>query len=418
MLVWIFFSNGITETSAMVLAAALEGVVQDGEIILIASLCLVAQILFYSMEGYHLMCYYRHCGPMLWQATPPVSSIDEVDDLLMHTVSSARLIKPTRRLRGVLQPDSDAQKEPHRTLRALHLARRPLRVWCQPKRLASDQHNRLVCAWLADVSYTGNGNGIFYHYVRALAALIAAFITGISSSSDGEASSLGSLHTAPLILIAVQLGIVLHCLATRAAGDRLEGLVSGIEAAACAIAVALLYASALSNSSSIEAATTDGAQESSSAASASEGFGSRGQLTAFIFTTVSIILPLCLNLYDNVVMAFLEAYMERDRKQGVCLFLRNMIVMPFTSLANFLDLGNGLGAVAEMWSDMTDSCFKFCRSQATRMSTRSFQRYRATLDSFQRRKVGKGTKSDSTLAPTKANSQIISLALPGPRINI
>ena len=417
-LVWIFFSNGITETSAMVLAAALEGVVYDGEIILIASLCLVAQILFYSMEGYHLMCYYRHCGPMLWQATPPVSSIDEVDDLLMHTVSSARLIKPTRRLRGVLQPDLDAQKEPHRTLRALHLARRPLRVWCQPKRLASDQHNRLVCAWLADVSYTGNGNGIFYHYVRALAALTSAFITGISSSSGGEASSLGSLHTAPLILIAVQLGIVLHCLATRAAGDRLEGLVSGIEAAACAIAVALLYASALSNSSSIEAATTDGAQESSSAASASEGFGSRGQLTAFIFTTVSIILPLCLNLYDNVVMAFLEAYMERDRKQGVCVFLRNMIVMPFTSLANFLDLGNGLGAVAEMWSDMTDSCFKFCRSQATRMSTRSFQRHRATLDSFQRHKVGKGAKSDSTLAPTKANSQIISLALPGPRINI
>ena len=109
-LVWIFFSNGITETSAMVLAAALEGVVYDGEIILIASLCLVAQILFYSMEGYHLMCYYRHCGPMLWQATPPVSSIDEVDDLLMHTVSSARLIKPTRRLRGVLQPDLDARR--------------------------------------------------------------------------------------------------------------------------------------------------------------------------------------------------------------------------------------------------------------------------------------------------------------------
>ena len=155
----VFFAGGITEAAAMTVSGFATGVVTDGDLfaIAIAALCFV--LLFYTGEFYRLHRFSMRYGKALSVPSPPIKTIDEVDDVVLHCLSYAHLFKPRPRFRGSLQPAPEDEKEPQRTLRALDAARHPLRQ----AETAGDAHGRLAAAWLADVS---GRRGVFCEYFR------------------------------------------------------------------------------------------------------------------------------------------------------------------------------------------------------------------------------------------------------------
>ena len=111
-------------------------------------------------------------------------------------------------------------------------------------------------SWLVDVAPTRVG--AFYQFVRAVVSILVALIVGVGATAGANA------HGIALSLIFVQIAVASYCFCTSAAGDRLEGSVSGIELAAGAFNILLLY---LSHQAS-QAATTDSLPNPSNASTA------------------------------------------------------------------------------------------------------------------------------------------------------
>jgi hypothetical protein len=350
-----FFAGGIMEAAASALSGTARGIVRDGALTALAVCSMLGVVAFCTHELLRLYRFYKRYSAELWLASPPVRRRDEVDDPLLRTLTRTRLVKPNLRFRGQLEAPEEDMQEPQRTHRALLRRARLSSLWRHDS--PGDEHGKLN-GWLADV--TGK-RGVFYQYVRMLAMMLMAFITGLGANAE-------SPHFVAISLITVQALLAAYCITSGAAADRLEGNVAGAEALLGAANVLLLYANAQGlGSSTAEAdgenatATALGSNGTSAGADTrtAGGAGTHFQNTALIFAAASAVVPLLLSLYDSLVLPLMEAVANRDRKEGVGVLCRNIIALPFVFAATFVS-GSGVyvSSAAEVAEDLTDAAME------------------------------------------------------------
>ena len=371
-----FFAGGVCEASAACISCYIVGIVTDGNLIALAICSTVAVVAYMTHEFWRLVRFYRRYANELWVPSPKVESRSMMDDPLLYGLSSLHLVHPSLRLRGTLEPPDGHQREPYRTLRFLT---HPISCGWRST-VAGDQHAKLT-GWLADAA---GKSGVFYQFVRTCAALLTAFVTGLSANGATDATAVVAL------LVLFQAVIAAYCMCAGAAGDRIEGQVSGIEAAVCGISLGLLFAQkqiwavngAHSNATSTVAAAATGSNLSSAAvqctgttagglnntdcgaamggsALASSPF----QSTAMVMSIGAVALPLLLTAYDSILLPLVEMYQaeERsDRRRGViALLLRAIFVAPLLALSTALTgAGAGLNAASEVAEDVADSAIE------------------------------------------------------------
>jgi hypothetical protein len=353
-----FFAGGLTEASASILSGAASGVVVDGGLIALAIGCLTAVVLFYCHELIRLRRFFLLHANSLWKPSPKIVSRSDMDDPLLRSLSKLSLQPTSLRLRGQLEPPADDLTEPQRTLRQL---KRPFSMGWSTHTNAGDQQAKLS-VWLSDVA--GGTRGIFYQYVRSAITLLVAFVTGWGANSGSET------HAIALSLVAANFIVAVYCVLGRAAGDRLEGNVSGCEAALSGVNILLLYLAAQTKPSPQEGLTGNATKIGNSTALATADVKGDGegelastlQMVAIVFAGVSMVLPILLTLYDGILVPSIEAYGEAtpgERRYGcVILFLRNLLVMPILALSTFMGDGGSLDAVAEVIEDGADSAIE------------------------------------------------------------
>lgn len=297
-----------------------------------------------------------------------VPSQADVDDPLLLALAATRLRKPALRLRGVLEPSGDQTREPWRTEQTLA---KKFSAW-RHQDSASAAYNTLY-SWLQDVSGAG---GIYYQFVRSISTLLLAAIVGASAAID--ATNGDGTQTVALLVIAVQLVISGYCLFAGAAGDRLEGDVSGLEAIAGALNVGFLYAAAQAAATGAARAesggvnattalspsqnTTVGLGGAAAAASGADPF----QAAALVFALLSVALPLGLALYDALVLPVLDEYTNAEGTRHSCVFtaIQVLIIVPMVTVATFFG-GSSTSvetAVNEVGGDVAEGTLQRARS--------------------------------------------------------
>ena len=280
---------------------------------------------------------------------------------------------------------------------------------------AGDEQTRLL-SWLSDVAPTRLGT--FYQIIRVGSSLLVAFIVGVSAGAgsaahgfaislvlvqarrrrthNGTAARLSRNLTSFLELrptttlhfpipvslchcacLYVQLGTAAFCLCSSAAGDRLEGHVSGIGLTAEALNVLLLFLSQAlreaaspqdaANAKDVANATIAGAPAAANATrNATTNFivevgapGTRLQDAALACAFFSILLPLMLTVYDSIFLQWMEVWAKatpESRRRGCAIFaLRSLATMPVVFAATLWGGAASLNAAAEVVEDVTDA---------------------------------------------------------------
>ena len=291
-----FFAGGIMEASMGVIAGFashdMQGCRLSGALLALAIGCVTLIVFFFVHEFLRLKRFYRLHADALWTPSPSVSP-SEIDDPILLGMSVARVKEPTLRLRGVIDPPEEDIQEPARTKRALG---KPLKIWTNSN--AGEEYEKLSC-WLTDVA---GHRGVFYQYVRSVTSLVGAFITGASATTL-------SVHVSTLSIVGIQILGSGYCLFSGHPGDRLEGLVSGIESLTTGANVLLLYI-----------------------ASQLDGVVSAELQAALILAAFGVFFTLCFAVYDSFVLPVMEAWAESPRT-GCSGFL---VVLLQTSVWTFL----------------------------------------------------------------------------------
>ena len=369
-----FFAGGLTEAAASVIAASAAGVVRDDALVALAAICLILVVFFYVHEALRLVAFSKHHRhDVVRFRSPSVSSRHEMDDPLLKTMTRLRLVKPSLRIRGQLEPPEADVQEPKRTIRHLE---QPCGCGLRIKGRTGDDQARLY-NWLVDASSTTSG--LFYQYLRSFTSALVAFIVGL-----GSAAGKGT-HGIALSLIAVQGGVAAFCFFSSAPGDRLEGQTSGVELAAGALNVLLLYLSA-QTTMGLDAASGNAANATAEAINATTtvtgntyelnvtvggmgnvSLGTPLQDMAFLCALLAMVLPIALNVYDSIFMRCLEVYEEGSpeaRKSGFAFFcLRNLFVTPVVVAAALVSGASQLGAAAELIENTADNSIETIQSK-------------------------------------------------------
>lgn len=200
--------------------------------------------------------------------------------------------KPALRFRGELVPSANASFEPLRTRRLLA---RPFATW----RFAngSDELSSLSTFWLSDVT---GGCGCFYIVVKVLAMMATAFLIGFSSG----ASDFGD---AVIGVFGIQLALGCYCILTPHAADRLEGVVSGLEALMSGTSLLLLYlAAGLEATNGQDAGDAGDALDGSSLANASAAARRRMATNASLANETTIAAGLAADASANLAAQLQE----------------------------------------------------------------------------------------------------------------
>jgi hypothetical protein len=240
-----------------------------------------------------------------------------------------------------------------------------MRVW--DFETAGDEHARLG-GWLDDVT---RSRGVYYQLVRTAANLLMAFLVGASSNGGLTQNA----HAVSWCLMGIQLTMAFYCFCMGRGADRLEGEVSGAEALLGALTIFCLYVNSLGEEEEEEeglgalngsivngsgALLEDGGN--GTAAAAAGPVGTHWQSAALIAAVCGTLAPLGLALYDGFVLPCMEAITNRDRKLGLVVCCRNLLVMPVLVLTAF---GSGaaatsttLNVTAEVTEDVIDAALE------------------------------------------------------------
>ena len=346
-----FFAGGLTEASAACISGYAVGLVQDVHLFATALCCLIAILGFYVHEFCRLRHFHNSHAGALWTPAPTVQSKSEMDDPVLRTMAKLSLARhPSLRLRGSFEPSKGESLEPYRTLRLLSQPT-TIRKGRRAKRaseVAGDKHAELH-GWLAD---SAGKWGIYYQFIRTAATLLVAFITG--AAADGAINE----HAVVITLIVVQMLTAIYCLCSTAAADQLEGNVSGIEATACGLNVALLYVSAQMVSQPALATNVTSTTDASLAPSAMSSW----QLAGLVVSIVAVAFPLVLTFYDSIVLPAIELQQKESlagKQQGYLMICcRSTFVLPMLLLTTLTESGASLNAMAEVVEDVTDSAIQ------------------------------------------------------------
>ena len=341
-ILFVFMASSVTEVCASIVAAYGAGSVDDGPMVGLALACLLLVAFVVVHEVLRIRRFYRRHKDLFVAEEEPLHP-SEVDDPLLYSLAKCRLIKPRSRVRGGYEPREDDNEEPDRTERLLS---RPLALWRHRK--AGDEYVSMATLWLSDV---GSGiRGTYYQITKIILLLLSAFVAGIGFDADPGSSR---AHAQAWLLITIQVVLALYCLFICYAGDRLEGTIAGLEAVCQAIkllcdyraagidrtAVAEAWAAANTTNATTLAEIEAGVLE----AATPEAIGLRH--AGLVVCLVAIAIPLCLTVYDLIVVPLVE-WIDRRRHPAPdagepqtlkqCIFAA--IILPVTFLTTFVGM--------------------------------------------------------------------------------
>ena len=193
--------------------------------------------IFIAHECARLFVFMRKHAEALWISNEEVRVRAQMDDMILDLLCAVGLVRPGLRFRGSLATDENSKDmaEPQRTSRALS-APYVFKFW---ERRAGDAYATLSTSWL----YHARGKyGCFYQMVKFLTQVAFGVVVGVSTQSGGYKG----IAIVPIaLLILLQLGLGYYCCKHNPSSDRLEGLVSGVEAILSAVSLTLRWQAAL-----------------------------------------------------------------------------------------------------------------------------------------------------------------------------
>ena len=221
-LVVIFFAAGIVHSCASVLSNATSA----GRGLATAGLVMMA--IFLLHETTRVLLFTVPHRKTHWFPTKKQVTLDEMDDMFMRRLARWRLVTPARRMRGTFRVFYEDLIEPERTKRAI---RAPLALWW--RRYPGDMYASLSCSWLARSS-----GSVRFPFMLSRVLMQVGF-----SAIAGAGAPLLFTCVA-LILLQATLGIVCFVQAQ----DRLEGIISALEANLSGLSLFLLLLSDVQDS--------------------------------------------------------------------------------------------------------------------------------------------------------------------------
>jgi hypothetical protein len=261
--VLIVFAAGVVQNSISTMCL----VKHAPSILLTASFGILFFVAFLLVEFTRILRFSRRHSSRLWNES--VNSFDDrlsahdVGDPLLRIITRAGIVRPAPRFRGSFEPKSVDIREPGRTRRNVHIF--------GAGRYPGDSYASLSSTWVADV---GARSGIYYQLVKVLIQVLFAMVAGVTRRYTVPLPD-AQLQMAVLAILQISLGV--YCTWSGSAGDRLEGVSSGIEGALSGIAVAV---------QSTATKQEDGSMLTSAA----------------VILCTAMCLPLAMILYDLVVL--------------------------------------------------------------------------------------------------------------------
>ena len=333
------YMMGLCETTSTVYGTHWATMSISTELATVSTSVFSTIVVFLVVELVRVLRFHSRHGKSLWEPSPPVDSVLEMDDPILRLLARCKLIRPTARCRGEYVPPEAGVTEPFRTEYAkwrlntlgglLPFCGNQLPGLTAEQRIAVTLED--LTPWLED----GAGNslrGVTFALVMTICNLLIITSVGMyrllsETHSWAQVAALTSILTVQLFMVVwFHLG---HC------NDRLEAIVASLSVFLEAMATCLLLV-------------------------AKSGGASVGDASANLLTA-SIGVLIFFGFYNSSVLPLLDALQKR-RETGqpiglaLCGVLLQVALLPLIIFMTFFGFMSGAGDGGDVIMDAGADC--------------------------------------------------------------